>query len=281
MQKIRFDVSLSQGATAFSRIAQMQLVIAENPNKELEFYIKNKDRLGKTFAFLIACLPLLADSQGKKLRLFVDDKIYNTLDEMDVVDFYANKGKMFKGTEKAGFRRIREDEDIIRLVTEITRSAPVEFSDKLAEIMVSKFSEMFNNALEHGNPKCVVGGKYSKNYNTFCFCCYDSGDGIPAVVNKYLTSKQLSSLDDAAAIRWAMEPGNSTGGKYRSSRGLGLDILNRFAKLNGGIIRICSGHTYCRWKDGQMSNFLLTEKFHGTLFEMEIIADNNHKYIIQ
>lgn len=278
MQRIRFDVSLSQGATAFSRIAQMQLVIQENPNTELEFFIKNKQRLGKTFAFLIACLPLLAETQNKKLKLVVDDKIYETFDSMDVVKFYSNKGVTPSST--AGFRRIRKDEDIIKLVTDITKSAPVEFSDELAGIMVTKFSEMFNNALEHGNSNCVLGGKYSKNSNTFCFCCYDSGEGIPAIVNKYLASKNQRLLKDAAAIKWAMEPGNSTGGKRGGVRGLGLDILYQFAKLNDGVIRICSGRTYCRWKNGEMSSYELTEKFQGTLFEMDIIADNNHRYII-
>lgn len=280
MQRIRFEGPLSQGATAFSRIAQMQLVIKENPNTELEFYIKNKKRLGRTFAFLIACLPLLAESQAKDLKLVVDDKIYSALDDMGVVQFYANKANRIAISSKAGFRRIKKDEDIIKLVTDITKSVPVEFSDKLAGIMVTKFSEMFNNALEHGDPKCVVGGKYSGNSNRFCFCCYDSGEGIPAVVNKYRESKSMNLLEDADAIKWAMAPGHSTGGTSDGVRGLGLDILNQFAKLNDGIIRICSGHTYCRWKNGEMASFGLTEKFQGTLFEMNIIADNNHRYII-
>ena len=83
-----------------------------------------------------------------------------------------------------------------------------------------------------------------------------------------------------------MKKGNSTANFNNSvddtiPRGLGLELLRSFAKLNQGAIRICSDNVlYINDHNGDKYH-LMEEKFIGTLFEMDIIADNDHRYIIK
>lgn len=173
--------------------------------------------------------------------------------------------------------QIIKDFDVFRTVTEITRNAPIRMNQKLSAIFISKVGEMFNNALEHSDGT-VLGAKYFKfQKNTYCFSCCDTGVGIP---NKVMASNE-DITDSVEAFKWAMKDGNSTafGGV---PRGLGLGLLKNFAKANAGTIRICSGNVLYIYNQNQIEKYQrLKYAFQGTLFEMDIIADNDHEYIIR
>lgn len=141
---------------------------------------------------------------------------------------------------------------------------------------------MYNNSLEHSGGQYVIGGKYFKNQkNTYCFSCYDTGIGIPEKVKNSL-DHDISQIE---AFKWAMKRGNSTANKERGSlipRGLGLDLLRGFAKANDGTIRICSGNVLYKYNPRKgIKYYKLNHKFEGTLFEMDIIADNAHRYVLK
>ena len=144
-------------------------------------------------------------------------------------------------------RIIVNQQDIFDIVTDITAQAPVEMNENLSEIFISKVGEMFNNATEHSNAKYIIGAKYFKNKrNIYCFSCYDTGIGIPDKVTSYISS----TLSDIEKMRWAMQSGNSTANEnWKIPRGIGLELLIKFAKVNDAVIRLCSGNVLYVYKN--------------------------------
>ena len=92
-------------------------------------------------------------------------------------------------------------------------------------------------------------------------------------------------MSDLAAFKWAMKRGHSTAnrsGYMQVPRGLGLGLLQNFAKTNNGAIRICSGSVLYTYNPQKGDRYYgLQHEFKGTLFEMDIIADNHHRYILK
>jgi hypothetical protein len=131
--------------------------------------------------------------------------------------------------------------------------------------------------MEHSDAKHLIGGRYFKPNRKYCFTCYDTGIGITGKVKKY-----YPEMTDKEAIQWALMPGNSTAlDKETKPRGQGLGLLKSFVKENHGTIRICTGnilYTYSAplGKDIQEKYECLTNTFLGTLFEMDIYADDKY-----
>ena len=57
-------------------------------------------------------------------------------------------------------------------------------------------------------------------------------------------------------------------------------MLKNFANANEGTIRISSGNVLYIYKNSQENYYELNHTFVGTLFEMDIIADNDRRYIL-
>lgn len=141
--------------------------------------------------------------------------------------------------------------------------------------------EMYINALDHSEAKTVIGGKYFKQRSRYCFCCYDSGVGIPRKVQRFLRETQgIGYMSDTEALQWALKRGNSTTREYGIPRGVGFYTLQSFAAANEGVIRICSGKAFYEFRKGRGRIFELKDSFVGTLFEMDIFQDDKHKYIL-
>lgn len=239
---ITFSEALSQGRSAFDRIAGLQQQILHAEDLEIYLHLHATKRTGLTFMFLLACMPLMAEDHGKRLYIRADNKIIRLLKRIHAVEFYNSENR---NIDRPCFRRIKNQRDIFQLVTEIGDEAPVRMSDELTEIMVSRMGEIYINALDHSEAKTVVGGKYFKPSYRYCFCCYDSGIGIPQKVQQFLRETQrLSGMSDINALKWALKLGNSTIRESGIPRGVGLHMLQSFAKANDGVIRICAGKAF-------------------------------------
>ena len=285
MHEIFFDDSLCKGCSAFERMAKLQNEVILSPEKELQLKIILERRTGLTFVFLLGCLPVLAESRNKYLRIVASDKLFQLFRKTNILEYYQSenlpKQLSLFDDESPAFRKISSTEDIISLVKEGCIEAPIEMSDDLEAILTSRIGEMFQNSWEHADAKFVMGGKYFKQQKyKYCFSCYDTGVGIPARVNSFRMAQGLEKLLDLDALKWAMRKGNSTNAHGMIPRGVGLDLLKNFAKANKGAIRICSGKAvYILNSSGDHYSSLQTP-FIGTLFEMDIIADKTYKYIL-
>lgn len=263
---------------SYDRFAKLQTEIESCQESDISINIDINNRFGYTFLFLFSTLPYLADKYNKNLSFYCNEKNFKLLKKLGFLDDktkYDEKNDYCENI-KSNTGLITGEEHIFKIVTEITREAPVKMSQELSDIFISKAGEMYNNALEHSGG-VVLGAKYFRNQkNTYCFSCYDTGVGIPA--NVLNVNDSIESQEEA--FRWAMVDGNSTV-KSGIPRGIGLGLLKSFVRANDGVIRICSGkvlYTYNKIS-GEIYHELSNE-FHGTLFEMDIIADNERKYIL-
>lgn len=271
--------SLVKSVSSYKKIAKLHYDIISSPETEIILRINISKRLGRSFLFYFSTLPFLASKYDKTIKIYANtkninlfkkigylDNIPSTLDEnIDLAPLFMQSARL-----------VKNDEDIFKIVKEITTEAPVEMNDKLEALFISKLGEMFNNAKEHANAKDVIGMKYYKNKNVYSFCCYDTGVGMTAKVRRH--EQEISN--DLDALKWAMKNGNSTASSPSNPRGLGLSMLSSFVTANEGSLRICSGSILYEHSKKGPRYHTLDGNFEGTLFEMDIISDNDHKYII-
>lgn len=275
MKAIHITDSYISKRLSFERFANLQQQIEICEDSEILLELDIQKRLGQTFVFLFSTLPFLAEKHNKEIKVNMNEKTFTLFKKIGFFEKESyTKDFDYSDLIIRGSNRISEASDVFKLVTEITKEAPVEMSDLLSSIFISKAGEMYNNALEHSGGE-VFGAKYFKyQKNTYCFSCYDNGIGIPQKV-KNLKEEMNSDIE---AFEWAMKRGNST--VIGIPRGLGLDLLNSFVKANDGRIRICSGKVLYIFNSKGVHIEELNNVFRGTLFEMDIIADNDHKYIL-
>lgn len=267
---IDFTKPLSWGHLSYDRFADLQEQLIKSKGANINLTISSQEKLNRTFLFLIMCLSKLCEQHGKELHVVVSKKIYQHLNNMSFLDtpqISISSGATLR------FKHLDDNNDTVIIATDIVEGIPVALSSKLREDMVSKIGEMFNNAIGHSEAEHVFGGRYNKPGKKYCFACYDTGIGI---VEKVRGFKKNPYMPDREALSWALEPFNTTVEDPSVPRGQGFSLLQQFTSANKGVIRICTGrvlYTYdCRddVKEGYIS---LQHNFEGTLFEMDINAD--------
>jgi hypothetical protein len=147
----------------------------------------------------------------------------------------------------------------------------VHVSVRLCDAIVGRMWEIYNNAFEHSGTDIGVftcGQHYQRN-NHLILSVVDFGRGIAANVRSFLRQhvdeSLVSQLSGATCLKWAFERGNSTcmGG---IARGLGLDLLKEFVRLNQGKLEVYSNDGYAIVnKDGERY------ENHGISFEGTVV----------
>ena len=279
INKVTFDEKLHSGKIAYDNMAKLQKLVAESSGGGT-VEVATEGRFGNTFVFLIPCLPFLASYLGKAVKVTVSSSIYEKLGRLNFLegDYFTP----FQYAPEIKFVRLEKEQQALETAKNIVyKDIRIEMSPKLQKNMVSLVGEVFNNALEHSGGAHVLAGRYKKPKDrTFSFACYDTGVGIPKNVRNSLGVNQ--EMSDSQAIEWALQEGNTTTKQNRLA-GQGFSLLQDFARINKGIIRICSGrilYTYdCRKGDPTKGRFeILKNEFYGTLFEMDIYPDRGAVY---
>ena len=273
---IDFTEKLCRGRVVYDNLAKLQNDIKSADNDEISLAVSTVGRFGRTFLFLVLCLRYFAKQHSKRIMISFSKAIYEKLLQLSFIEsrptLTLGPGKEMK------FIQLESDEKILHLAKGIVEDMPVEMSPRLHEDMVSRIGEMFNNARDHSDAICVLGARYPKAGKRFCFACYDTGIGIPVRVRTFLNLTK-EECQDEDALRWALEPFHSTVPHSISPRGQGLSLLHEFARLNRGVIRICTGNVLytndCKNKNPVTPKFQeLKHTFQGTLFEMDINTDD-------
>ncbi len=282
MRIIDFTVPENNESACYAQIAALQNDIVSAEDNRILVRILSDKEPDRTTMFLLCTLPLLAKRYEKRVHLFLAPNLIELAKKMDIVSFYKSfdEDAPMEKSDSA-FRQLETVEDIFEIVAHITKEAPIKVSDVALDILVSKMGEIYLNARDHSETTWIVGGKYFKSEKTYCFCCYDAGIGIPQKVNQFLTASGKPPLSGIDALKWAMAEGHSTAPADEIPRGAGFQTLHNFARANKGKIRICSGNIHYVFQNGVPMYQKLDSSFVGTMFEMEIIADNKHKYILQ
>ena len=156
----------------------------------------------------------------------------------------------------------------------------VHVSDKLRDAIAGKMWEIYNNAFEHSGTTIGVFscGQHFWRQNDLILTVVDFGHGIPATVRtflrKFVDESLVARLTGAACLKWAFERGNSTctGGV---ARGLGLDLLKEFVRVNQGRLEVYSNEGYALIdKEGERFTNRTTS-FEGTVFHITLRCDEN------
>lgn len=275
--RIDYDKKFFNGKNAFENIAELQRQICDAKADDIEVYLTNSVRYGKTFVFLLGCLLVLSMQHGKNIRLyFPNGHLKRHFSAMGIMDFYR-----FNRKNSNTFFRLDKLSDVVTLVEQNLRDAPIQITEKLNEVLVSLIGEVYNNASEHSEAKYVMGGCYKKHgKKKMCFSCYDTGIGVVGSVKKMLEATGSKYVYDyeinRRLLRWALGKGNST---KPPPRGVGLDWLLDFAKLNHGRVTMCSDNVlFVQDPLGKQNFSELSSRFLGTFFEMEIVEDPNVLY---
>lgn len=162
----------------------------------------------------------------------------------------------------------------------------ISISPTLKQSIVSRMLEIFLNAYGHGvanNHLSGLGvtscGQYFKNAKKLKLTVVDFGCGIISNVKMHFSATN-PNLDDANAMKWALEMGNSTKTDSLNMdipRGLGLDLLRDFVRINGGTLSVYSNS--CCAKVDSKGNYVVSKlktPFTGTIVNVAIICDDRH-----
>lgn len=169
------------------------------------------------------------------------------------------------------FREDRNDQgDIIRYLREDWLGRGwVNVSDRVMDAIVSAVLEIYSNALEHGNSAVGVftcGQRYP-TLKEIALTVVDFGMGIPTTVR---TVGGQASVSDNEAIAWALLRGNTS---KPGNRGMGLDILREFVRVNRGRLDILSHRGHLKVAAGRQLPVDRNHFFQGTLLNITLKQD--------
>ena len=151
----------------------------------------------------------------------------------------------------------------------------VHVSQRLRDAIVGRMWEMYSNAFEHAGSQIGVFscGQHFRNKNELVLSVADFGQGIAANVRNFLRpDPRADQLSAAGCLRWAFQRGTSTR-SHGTARGLGLDLLKEFIRLNHGKLEVYSNEGYGMIDETGESFSSRATSFEGTVFHITLRCD--------
>lgn len=149
----------------------------------------------------------------------------------------------------------------------------VRISQPLRDAIVGKAWEIYANAFEHAQ---TTGGIFScgQHYpkiGELKLTVVDFGVGIPSNVRLYMENPHIAA---DRALKWAFQRGTTTN-PSGSGRGLGLDLLKEFVKINRGHLEVFSHDGYASIDVHQETYLTRQSFFKGTLVNITFKCDES------
>ena len=252
----------------FNFVAQMQSEFCNLQEENITIHFPNanllKNRIG---IFVQACLVAWGLQKFKNVD-FKFDAPSTVWDKKNPKNFF----------------QLHNKNDVIKLISSQMYHIPIHMTDKFEEILVSLMAEVYNNAVEHSGADYKIGNCYNDDIDCsksrMCLFCYDTGIGIIESVRRFLGLSEDENFHTYKAncrlLNWALKEGNTT---KEPPRGLGMEWLLDFAKINAGYMRICNENVLFEQNtDGVIIYKELENKFQGLFFEMHIVETPNVIY---
>lgn len=151
----------------------------------------------------------------------------------------------------------------------------VNVSNAVQDVIATAVWEIYGNAFEHGASPVGVfscGQRYPQRHE-IALTVVDFGAGIPGTVRGVPT---LESISDPDAIEWALMPGTTS---KPGNRGVGLNILAEFIRLNRGRVEIASHRGIVKVAAGRLLKKSSQHYFRGTLLNITLKQDEN-RYVL-
>lgn len=151
----------------------------------------------------------------------------------------------------------------------------VNLSQRLRDAIVGRMWEIYNNAFEHAGSEIGVFscGQHFPRTNDLILSVVDFGQGIAANVRNFLSlDPRAGQLTAAGCLRWAFQRGTSTR-PNGMARGLGLDLLKEFVRVNHGKLEVYSNEGYGLIEENGARFANRTLSFEGTVFHITLRCD--------
>jgi len=147
----------------------------------------------------------------------------------------------------------------------------VNISPSLRDAIVGRVWEIYVNAFEHAQSNIGVYscGQHYPSLKLIKLTVVDYGVGIPANVRVFKRDPRISA---AKALQWAFIPGTTTQPKG-TSRGMGLDLLKEFVRVNKGLLEVFSHEGWGRINEHGEFFETRTGYFEGTLVNITLKCD--------
>lgn len=147
-------------------------------------------------------------------------------------------------------------------------------SDPAKKKIQTGLLEIFDNSITHGQTdKVFICGQYYPNKGLLKFTLVDLGITIKNNIF-YCMGIKFSGPE---SISWATSDANTTR-RGNTPGGLGLKILRKFLKMNGGSLQIVSNDGF--WEDSPLGEkkALLPKQFLGTIVTVAVNTNDNKQY---
>jgi hypothetical protein len=150
-------------------------------------------------------------------------------------------------------------------------------SERLKNSIAGNMWEIYNNAFEHAGSQIGVFscGQHFPKLKELVLTVIDFGQGIASNVRNFLKhDPRTDQLTAAHCLKWAFEPGTTTR-PNGMARGLGLDLLKAFIKVNNGKLEVYSNNGYAVIDGNSEAFYNRHSHFEGTIFHITLICDEN------
>jgi len=212
----------------------------------------------------------------------IDDKVRRSLERNGFLDFFGQPPTVLasKASRQRNVVPFRQDlaaheGNIIRyLYQDWIGGGHVHLSPLLTDHIVAKMWEIYANAFDHADSPVGIFscGQYYPQRHLLKLTVVDFGVGIPFRVREHL-GKRMNAAD---ALQWAFQRGNSTKSDAEGiARGMGLDLLREFVRLNQGKLEVFSYDGFARID--RMQNFGARHpSFLGTVVNITFSCDESY-----
>ena len=283
----RLSTDLEYSPKAISNIVDIQHDILHAENTNVVLKLKSHYICPALFP-LIFSLPYAGELYNK--MVVVNHRKTNDALSEDVVlygvdaHFKINSKAVSKNAIVPFCHAPKLDDSVAERIQIIINNIPVNLDITYKMAISSQITEVFNNSYEHGEN--AIGSFFNSYYDEkekiFRFTVYDLGEGFKSRIQEYLgkvesNSNIINKWSTSDYIEWAMVRGNTTKPKDYP-RGIGYEVLQRFAIENNGEIILCTDDIICHINKFGKSYEGLNNKIRGTFFTMGINLDKSHIY---
>lgn len=267
-------------------LIEVQYKFFKSSCKRLFLQFTDCRHLNAAVSVIIGTLVVYANKEKEKSvkYRFVDQPnhpIFKFMKDVGMYKYFMKDEIDYTGIDVIPFNHIRDENMMQEYAERIMTLAPIKMQKEAQDILSSYIYEIYQNGLFHSQSPIGVftSGYWNRNKKEFTFSIYDMGIGIPANVRKYLNCVDADSIK---CLQISFIDGFTTSTKEDVNRGLGLTRLESFIRLNNGSMSIYSEDACCVIARQEKKVYKkLQAPIKGTLIIINIVADENHIYVIE
>jgi hypothetical protein len=153
----------------------------------------------------------------------------------------------------------------------------VQVSPRLGDVISGRVFELYANAFEHSESAVGVFscGQHYPRIRKLSLSVMDFGNGVPRNVRAFLHRPSMGAPD---AILWAFQRGHTTR-PQGMGRGIGLDIMREFIRVNSGRMDLYSEYGHVSIVGGETRFSRMRAPVPGTLVNITLRCDERY-YIL-